>query len=1665
MEGQQSPTKPAWQIEELEEEWIDLEEEEDEHSESQANASFQAHTTSDLSLTQIHGAILSDSSNADRSSASSAGTVLVREDQPVVPFLPQTPLGNAKKGFSKNFFSPLALERMFEPPSPPLNEPPTQPPVVHKNAPAVPSRLSRVYVPSESEFTSESLDQYMEGVTERSEDAKDDEYEPADEPQPETTKYQFTFAAPSLRAARAVSSTGNPSTPVPLRAAPFTPTSHLVPPATDPRLKLFQFQYDTFTRDHLSAMVDSIAIHSPTGDSGTANSKDSSPTYPAFASPSDTSLSRLRSAKRLKLSPASDFSGDGQAMILRPQDRKDYVGESKSLMDKIRQARDFSTISTHTSANTPHSSDKRTQLASSQAEAAHNRVSYLNVPAGDNTKEGSSAWNTASSKRSMFSSVQFREQAADLMAQIRNDVRSHKRLFSVDSEATPVKRGYEEEQETHSDDSVDIEPINYGGDTELLSDFGEERTEVLYATNAPGTRSGREAGLPNQARDVNDELSRSVGQMSLESPSLLDQFPPLPIKVIVSSSSTSSQGSWRGDAPPDGQKGLKPTYLSPNADGIALTRPSTSSRVGLNPDDLNRFVSSSTASGATIGSGTPASIVRHEGRPIKLITPDSQTIPERLGEMVFDQHLMKWVKSSSSARDTYPTSGTMKTSGSNESEDPFRDIESLNDDTTPTSEDFNQNYGQDDHPISDTSSSMDLDTSRVHELPSDSEVEDAEEVELTSFSFDGNSLQSTASMHENVESRLDTESEDDLTARRSEGTGQFVRALADSFAEPVSSAGPASDSRRHVTEAHQSGPALQDTPPHLLAPPSSSKLTTPLPSRTANSVSTPVIRSALKSNSVTPVSALRDVSRPSYQTPANRLIHKRSVSFSDGKREGPIVGIGRNIPTPDVTTESDGGSISDVGSVEPSGALVPSARSKRIADMLEDLEDTSYEDESPSKASSGKASSAEELLPLQRRQNAAPPWSSGSGSGRARPRRSFSQSHSSRSLKFTPGNATFLTECSFGVAHDRLVQVITDVQPFEPYWEGLSSIDLSRKELDSVARLKEFLPKLDSLMLNSNQLAWLSGIPGTVRTLSVASNCLTAVTSFSHLLNLESLDISRNNIDSLRQLDCLRHLRELRADGNMIDSVDGLQKMDGLVKLSLQGNYIQDVDLTNYRWSRLEMLNLSQNRLSRINGISSQSLPALIALNLDHNNLRELQVEGSMARLKILRVSGNRLQQFNAGPFANLRTLYADNNSLGPVHKAHRLTKLENLSLRNQSGRAGLSLSIQDVRDVKRLYLSGNPMKPGFISEPCYNLVYLELAACRLTTLPADLARLVPNVRVLNLNYNFLEDVRPLQGLTRLRKLTVIGSRVRATREFVRMLKGMLDVEMLDLRMNPCTLGWYLPLLVKDVPGALQPSDGGGGDRRAGGGGRGAATSSSSSSAAVKSERDAAAKRRIEFNVSAGVRTAARGANADVAGAASDDDDGLEIGMIGIGSGIGGRDGGAGVRGGAAQSQQRLGHGHAHAHAQAQVVGHQHQAAANPTTADGDADADPLSLLPPPGPLHSTPRSHQPQSHSQTHRTSQNAIQTQQTQSQIASQSQGNARGGVTWKELDAKFRRDLPDEVYAGRLAYRGLVMRACPRVRLLDGVEVSAKERDKAERFLEGVGEVRRRAAGGAA
>ncbi|KAG6896716.1 hypothetical protein C0992_006553 [Termitomyces sp. T32_za158] len=186
----------------------------------------------------------------------------------------------------------------------------------------------------------------------------------------------------------------------------------------------------------------------------------------------------------------------------------------------------------------------------------------------------------------------------------------------------------------------------------------------------------------------------------------------------------------------------------------------------------------------------------------------------------------------------------------------------------------------------------------------------------------------------------------------------------------------------------------------------------------------------------------------------------------------------------------------------------------------------------------------------------------------------------------------------------------------------------------------------------------------------------------------------------------------------------------------------------------------------------------------DNNELDALEVAGGMRRLRVLRVSGNRLGELRVGTMVNLRTLYADNNCLRRIAEVERLTRLENLSVRNQRGPGLYAAKRKDC----------NPLEEGWMNEACYNLHYLELAGCRLTALPEEMGRLVPNVRALNLNWNFLEDVRALEGLRRLRRLSIVGSRVASTRALIRLGEQLGEAEMLDFR----------SCLVVFAPGALK---------------------------------------------------------------------------------------------------------------------------------------------------------------------------------------------------------------------------------------------------------------------
>ncbi|TDL23216.1 hypothetical protein BD410DRAFT_747256 [Rickenella mellea] len=1463
----QQQNQPAWATDELADEWP-----ESDHSSGKFGSS------KDLGRgSQQAGSIKFNSTGTtiEKRNTADGGTFLLRDDAPAVPILPKTP-GRANNGI-KDFFSPLALEKMFEPPSPPGSRSNQASgavkgvsPLPLPSAPSRPSKLSQVVGASFFEEDEDSPDEIIE---------TDMPNMGAFGGRKPSAMCQFTFEVP------------RPSAPPPLsppeegrsdersdeenfnkntkrhsypqaQSTPLPPPQEQPPsaPLTDPRLRLFQFQYDTFTREHLSALVDSIGVNTPSAHSSNASpvrleQNEQDQREPSFA--------HLRSTKRIRLTPPSETGGDD------PPKRRDYVGEARSFMQQIKlKARDASVVSAVPEDDGP----EQLVVPSSLDDNRFLQLPepYPRPPSSASTTTIAGSANGTDGSHSKYSSLAYRRQAADLMAQIKQDMKKSKRIFSDQTEKSFFAEVDKSYTSTRKRLAIDIDKEN---DPSLVVEEHDRRghRKSHHAEHARHKASPRKVLRRLSAAD---EVDRSIANQS--SGSAADS-------AKVADRVRSPNPTFL--APPLAQ-------LNPSADVDAWRQQGTGNGANANNEDLNRMVSSSTTAttGTTLTTGSAGSFVKHAGpAQMVMIKPgDVPALPERVGRMVYDRNLMRWIKvrggsGEGGAEEDERSMVQPNEDEGGDSEDPFRDIESLRDEDSATRrryEEARQTTEDDDGSVD-----MEMDDSAegvVEEGETGFEDEETEEEgddgAFGTFSFDAPGTGIVHVMTGGPEDDETTDSEDDdESVHGQEEMEELSAATASLSITPM-------EPHEIPSEIHGTSMPMSAIASHAPRAP----ITTPIPREKQDEQSQQAPRSALKSGGTS-------------VTPARKSGHRRSVSFSDGRTDGKIRGL-------DVKRTSFQGQPTQT----PSAPFLPSARSKRIEEMLGGLENSAFDNESPSKGSGG-FHAAETLQPLSHR-DSQHSHSRGNDSRRELRRSStvrplnpqelahanFTQSPerrgnanaTSNSLARTNGNATFLTECSFGVAHDRLVQVITDVQPFEPHWEALASIDLSGKRVDSVARLKEFLPKLDALYLNENVLSWLSGVPSSVRTLSVVSNALTSLTSFAHLGNLEHLDISHNDIDSLHQLGCLRRLRELRADANRITSLAGLDSLQSLTKLSVSGNAITEADFSEARWDRMEALDLSQNRIERIEGLSG--LAKLASLNLDENMLTSLGVDDSMPALRVLRASSNKLGYLDVAPFAGLRTLYVDNNALasddgGKPRLIHlnRLRRLENLSVRNQRGSpGGLHLGCVDVRDVKRLYLSGNPTPFPIPRSPqtpaaaaaCFNLVYLELAGCRLTTLPAELAQLIPNVRVLNLNYNFLAtgDVeRALSGLARVRRLSIVGGRLAGTRGLLRMLRGMPEAEMVDFRMNPCTLAWYLPLLVQDVPGALQPdSEGGGGGKK-------------------------------------------------------------------------------------------------------------------------------------------------------------------KTQ----------------WEEMDAKFRRDLPDGTYGARLAYRGLVMEACPRIRVVDGVAVSSKERVKSRKLLGGV------------
>ena len=192
-----------------------------------------------------------------------------------------------------------------------------------------------------------------------------------------------------------------------------------------------------------------------------------------------------------------------------------------------------------------------------------------------------------------------------------------------------------------------------------------------------------------------------------------------------------------------------------------------------------------------------------------------------------------------------------------------------------------------------------------------------------------------------------------------------------------------------------------------------------------------------------------------------------------------------------------------------------------------------------------------------------------------------------------------------------LIKHLTDLEPYEPYWEYIQMMDLKNRGLSSLHMLDDLCNHVAHLDVSNNHLRELNGLPASVRLLKIQDNCLSDLSAWHHLQNLQYLDVSGNDLTSLKGLWGLHHLRALRADDDGLESLAGIEGLDGLLSLSVQGNRLSKVDFEDFdlyasnpiclsglmcHRARLVDLDMSNNSISEI--LNIHRLPNLKSLDI-----------------------------------------------------------------------------------------------------------------------------------------------------------------------------------------------------------------------------------------------------------------------------------------------------------------------------------------------------------------------------------------------------------------------------------------------------------------------------------
>ncbi|XP_023709383.1 toll-like receptor 6 [Cryptotermes secundus] len=259
------------------------------------------------------------------------------------------------------------------------------------------------------------------------------------------------------------------------------------------------------------------------------------------------------------------------------------------------------------------------------------------------------------------------------------------------------------------------------------------------------------------------------------------------------------------------------------------------------------------------------------------------------------------------------------------------------------------------------------------------------------------------------------------------------------------------------------------------------------------------------------------------------------------------------------------------------------------------------------------------------------------------------------------------------------------------------------------------------------------------------------------LKGLQVFDLSNNKVVALPPelfRDSAPIIKEIYLQNNSISVLaPGLfANLGHLLALDLSRNQLTSAWINSGTFSgliRLVLLNLSHNRISRLDPTFFRDLYTLQILNLEHNQLETIPADtfAPMNNLHTLVLSYNKISYLDAYSLNGLYVLSLlslDNNLLENVHQDafRNCSSIQDLNL-NGNTLSTVPLALKDMRLLRTVDLGENAITnlsdPGF--KGMSNLYGLRLIGNQITNITKNIFADLPSLQILNLARNRIQRV------------------------------------------------------------------------------------------------------------------------------------------------------------------------------------------------------------------------------------------------------------------------------------------------------------------------------------